>query len=38
MAHVVMSRTVFGRYAYAIGGNREAARLSSLRWWSAARR
>jgi ribose transport system permease protein len=30
IAHVVMSRTVFGRYVYAIGGNREAARLSGV--------
>ena len=29
-AHVVMSRTVFGRYVYAIGGNEEAARLSGV--------
>lgn len=28
--HVVMSRTVFGRYVYAIGGNVEAARLSGV--------
>jgi ribose/xylose/arabinose/galactoside ABC-type transport system permease subunit len=30
IAHVVMSRTVFGRYVYAIGGNPEAARLSGV--------
>lgn len=30
VAHVVMSRTVFGRYLYAIGGNTEAARLSGV--------
>jgi len=30
VAHVVMSRTVFGRYIYAIGGNEEAARLSGV--------
>lgn len=30
LAHVVMSRTVFGRYVYAIGGNVQAARLSGL--------
>jgi ribose transport system permease protein len=30
IAHVVMSRTVFGRYIYAIGGNAEAARLSGV--------
>jgi ribose transport system permease protein len=29
-AHVVMSRMVFGRYVYAIGGNEEAARLSGV--------
>ena len=28
IAHMVMSQTVFGRYVYAIGGNKEAARLS----------
>ena len=30
IAHVIMSRTVFGRYVYAIGGNEEAARLSGV--------
>ena len=30
VAHVVMSRMVFGRYVYAIGGNAEAARLSGV--------
>ena len=30
-AHLLMSRTVFGRYVYAIGGNAAAARLSGLR-------
>ena len=30
VAHVVMSRTVFGRYVYAVGGNAEAARLSGV--------
>lgn len=30
VAHVVMSRTVFGRYVYAIGGNQNAARLSGV--------
>ncbi len=30
IAHVVMSRTTFGRYVYAIGGNEEAARLSGV--------
>jgi ribose transport system permease protein len=31
VAHVVMSRTVFGRHIYAVGGNAEAARLSGVR-------
>ncbi len=30
VAHVVLSRTVFGRYVYATGGNAEAARLSGV--------
>jgi ribose transport system permease protein len=30
IAHFVMSRTVFGRYVYAVGGNAEAARLSGV--------
>lgn len=30
VAHFVMTRTVFGRYVYAIGGNAEAARLSGV--------
>jgi ribose transport system permease protein len=30
-AHIVMSRTIFGRVLYAIGGNAEAARLSGVR-------
>jgi len=30
MAHVLMSRMVLGRYLYAVGGNREAARLSGV--------
>ncbi|MEM7385918.1 MAG: ABC transporter permease [Verrucomicrobiota bacterium] len=30
VAHVVMSHTPLGRYIYAIGGNREAARLSGV--------
>lgn len=30
IAHFVMSRTVFGRYVYAIGGNEAAARLSGV--------
>ena len=29
-AHVMMSRTVFGRHIYAVGGNAEAARLSGV--------
>jgi len=29
-AHLVMKRTRFGRYIYAVGGNREAARLSGV--------
>ena len=31
VAHVVMSRTVLGRYIYAVGGNAEAARLAGVR-------
>jgi ribose transport system permease protein len=30
IAHVVMSRMTLGRYIYAVGGNREAARLSGV--------
>ena len=30
IAHVMMSKTVLGRYIYAIGGNLEAARLSGV--------
>jgi ribose transport system permease protein len=30
LAHIVMSRTTFGRYVYAVGGNAEAARLSGV--------
>ena len=30
IAHIVMSRSVIGRYIYAIGGNQEAARLSGV--------
>jgi ribose transport system permease protein len=30
VAHVVMSRTSFGRYVYAIGGNERAAQLSGV--------
>ncbi|NOX56768.1 MAG: ABC transporter permease [Planctomycetes bacterium] len=30
VAHVLMSRSVWGRYVYAVGGNREAARLSGV--------
>ncbi|MCH8921682.1 MAG: ABC transporter permease [Planctomycetes bacterium] len=29
-AHMMMTRTVLGRYIYAVGGNREAARLSGV--------
>ncbi|MBI2299491.1 MAG: ABC transporter permease [Armatimonadetes bacterium] len=31
IAHLVMTRTVFGRQLYAAGGNRDAARLSGVR-------
>ena len=31
VAHLVMSRTVYGRYIYAVGGNAEAARLAGIR-------
>ena len=30
IAHLAMTRTIFGRYVYAVGGNREAARLSGV--------
>jgi ribose transport system permease protein len=30
VAHIIMSSTVLGRYIYAVGGNREAARLSGI--------
>jgi len=30
LAHVVMTRTMLGRHIYAVGGNREAARLSGV--------
>lgn len=30
-AHIVMTRTTFGRYVYAVGGNSEAARLAGIR-------
>ena len=30
VAHIVLRRTVFGRYVYAIGGNEEAARFSGV--------
>ncbi len=30
LVHVVMSRMILGRYIYAVGGNREAARLSGV--------
>ena len=29
-AHLVLTRTTFGRYVYAIGGNEEATRLSGV--------
>lgn len=31
IAHVIMNRTTFGRYVYAVGGNAEAARLAGIR-------
>jgi len=31
LAHFVLTRTLFGRYVYAIGGNEEATRLSGVR-------
>jgi ribose/xylose/arabinose/galactoside ABC-type transport system permease subunit len=31
VAHFILSRTTFGRYVYAIGGNEEATRLSGVR-------
>lgn len=31
IAHFALTRTTFGRYVYAIGGNEEAARLSGVR-------
>jgi ribose transport system permease protein len=30
-AHIIMSRTTFGRYVYAVGGNVEASRLAGIR-------
>lgn len=30
IAHLIMSKTIFGRYVYAVGGNAEAARLSGV--------
>ena len=30
LAHLVLTRTTFGRYVYAIGGNEEATRLSGI--------
>ena len=30
MAHIVLTRTTFGRYVYAIGGNEEATRLAGV--------
>jgi ribose transport system permease protein len=29
-AHILMTRTIVGRYIYAVGGNKEAARLSGV--------
>jgi len=31
VSHIVLTRTKFGRYVYAVGGNREAARLAGIR-------
>lgn len=31
VAHLIMTRTTFGRYIYAVGGNLEAARLAGIR-------
>ncbi len=31
IAHLIMTRTTFGRYVYAVGGNPEAARLAGIR-------
>jgi ribose transport system permease protein len=31
VAHFILTRTTFGRYVYAIGGNEEATRLSGVR-------
>jgi len=31
VGHIILSRTVFGRSIYAIGGNQEAARISGIR-------
>jgi ribose transport system permease protein len=30
VAHILMTRTIIGRYIYAVGGNKEAARLSGV--------
>lgn len=30
IAHLIMTKTIFGRYVYAVGGNEEAARLSGV--------
>jgi ribose transport system permease protein len=30
IAHLIMTKTIFGRYVYAVGGNAEAARLSGV--------
>ncbi|HEX7571540.1 MAG TPA: ribose ABC transporter permease [Bacteroidota bacterium] len=32
-SHVILTRTRFGRYVYAVGGNIEAARLAGIRTW-----
>jgi len=39
LAHLILTRTTFGRYVYAIGGNAEAARRSGvkvrwIKWWA----
>jgi ribose/xylose/arabinose/galactoside ABC-type transport system permease subunit len=31
VSHIVLTRTPFGRYVYAVGGNREAAHLAGIR-------
>jgi ribose/xylose/arabinose/galactoside ABC-type transport system permease subunit len=32
-SHIILTRTRFGRYVYAVGGNIEAARLAGIRTW-----